>query len=141
MLTSKQKTVSRRFMQFALTGLVAFCIDAAVFLFAFHLLDMFTVAARCLGFSAGLMFTWLINRRFAFGDRTISSNLATSWVRYLFCNLTGGVVNVSLSSYLIESLPLFMAFPILAVGLGSLAGLAINFTLTSRFVFAPMASK
>ena len=49
----------------------------------------------------------------------------------------GGALNYGVSVLLVITLPnLFGAYPALAVAAGSLAGLAANFTLSKRFVFA-----
>ncbi len=54
-------------------------------------------------------------------------------------NAIGGVLNYGVYSALILSGGWFLEAPVLAVAVGSIAGLAFNFTASRKFVFKPRA--
>ncbi len=120
------------FLRFALAGAAGFFVDVAV-LHAALGLGAGLYSGRVVSYLAAASFTWAVNRRFAFASAAAPS--VAEWGRYLLANLSGGVVNYALYAVLVGNLDLFAAWPALAVGAGSIAGLGVNFLASSRFVF------
>ena len=61
---------------------------------------------------------------------------AGEWMRYVTTMVLGGLVNYGAYAALLLWLPLAMRQPWLGVAFGSLAGMAVNYYTSSRFVFA-----
>ncbi len=89
-----------------------------------------------LSFCAAVLTTWLANRRFAFGGRTGRYPLWLEFTRYLGVCIGGGLVNLACYSALVLGFDLKGIWLVAAVAAGSLAGMAVNFTLSKRHVFA-----
>lgn len=90
---------------------------------------------RALSFLCAATATWLLNRLWTFASS--DPLLVRQFVRFLSANAVGGAMNYGVSVLLVVALPSpFGAYPGLAVAAGSLTGLAANFTLSKRFVFA-----
>ena len=88
--------------------------------------------ARVVSYLAAASAGWWLNRRFTFASRDARGR---EWLRYLGANLSGGLANYAVYAALVGLVPLCRAYPVLAVGGGSLAGLVLNFTASRRFVF------
>ena len=91
-------------------------------------------ASRIVSYLCAATFAWWFNRRFTFAAQR-SPNLLQEWVRYLGANIWGGVLNYAVYALLVSSIAVFARYPFLAVAIGSAAGLAVNFAMSSRFVF------
>jgi len=93
------------------------------------------IVGRCASFLCASLVTWRINRSFTFRQGTAAGWLS-EWMHYLWASSVGAMVNYSVFVLLVVALPLVTRLPTLGVGAGSLAGLAINFMLYKRVVFA-----
>jgi putative flippase GtrA len=120
-------------LRFAVVGTIGFIIDvAALHLFA-EALGAGLYLGRVFSFLAAATVTWYLNARFTF--RVERLGLA-QWARFLAANSVGAVVNCAVYAGLIALGWLPREFPAIAVGCGSLAGLALNFSASRHFVFA-----
>ena len=90
---------------------------------------------RALSFSAAVLVTWLINRRYAFSDRASGQSLSGEFASYLSAMLVGGAVNYAVYAAGIGMFGSGGAIPYLAVAAGSLAGMAVNLALARLFIF------
>lgn len=125
--------VARSFAWFVLAGLVGLAVDVAVLYVAAPWLGWY--AARVLSFLAAASSTWLLNRRYAFQDHAAHrGSLLREYLAYLAAMLGGAAVN-----FLVYVLTLhWLSGPwvaALGVALGSIAGLAVNFTSARFLVF------
>ncbi len=59
------------------------------------------------------------------------------WARFVAANGVGGAINYGVYSLLLLTSPWFRAWPVLAVAVGSVAGLAFNFTVSRKLIFKP----
>jgi putative flippase GtrA len=84
---------------------------------------------------AAVTFTWLGNRTLTFRDRAARTGLWREWATFVAANAIGGCVNLSVYTALVTFAPPPFDNPFLAVFAGVLAGLFLNFTLSSRVVF------
>ena len=125
--------MSQQFVRFSMVGALGFLVDAGVL----HLLiagaggDLYV--SRLLSFLAAASFTWAMNRRFTF-DPT-DHHAGHQWIRFIAVNGIGGAINYAVYAFMVATLPLVAALPVLGVAAGSLAGLAVNFTASRTLVF------
>jgi len=118
---------------FSLAGVAGFLVDAGiVWLFTMAGVDPFT--AQIVAFTLAVTVTWLLNRRFTFAHHA-SPNWAREWTHYVAANSVGAIVNNGVYAILVLSVALFSKEPVLAVAVGSLAGLLFNFTASRALVF------
>lgn len=124
-----------RFIGFLLVGTGGFVVDAGTLsLYLWVVPDGF-LAGRLFSFFVAVTFTWYLNRRFTFGAPGRPS--LREWARFVAVNLVGGGVNVAVYSVLVSYIDAFRSLPVLAVAVGSIAGLFVNFLGASRIVFRP----
>ena len=120
-------------IRFAIVGALGFLVDASALTLALFLgADFF--GGRVISFLCAVSATWYANRTFTFSSK--DPRLFREWFRFLSANAVGGLANYSIYAVLVSTIPLFAAHPTLAVAVGSIVGLAINFTLSSKLVFA-----
>lgn len=129
-----ERRTSGRFLRFAAAGVVAAGVDMAAVELAVRVLGLDLYSARVLSYLAAATAAWWLNRRISFNDR-LSSNRLAEWARYLAANLLGGLINYGVYAVLVTFVPVFAAYPFMAVAIGSLAGLVANFAMSQRFVF------
>lgn len=119
---------------FAFSGTVGFLVDAGM-LYVLLRLGLGFYAGRLASFLTAVYVTWRINRRFTFGWNSRSPSWA-EWSRYLLAMSGGGVCNYA--AY-VAVLPLAAAAgpwrPLIAVAVGSAAGMAVNFVGAKWWVF------
>jgi len=125
----------RRFVVFGTVGSAAFLVDTGV-LYLLRALGLDLYTGRVLSFLAGVTFTWWGNRTFTFPDRR-SPRLLAEWTRFFLANAPGGFANYGVYALLVATLEPFARHPVLAVAVGCIAGLVLNFTNTLLFVFRP----
>ncbi|MGE0114236.1 MAG: GtrA family protein [Steroidobacteraceae bacterium] len=128
------RTVRSQFLRFALVGVAGFVVDAATLYMVMHTLGAGHYSGRAVSYLAAATSTWALNRRYTFIDRR-DSNLLREWLKFLAANAAGGLVNYSVYAALVGTSGLVAAWPVLGVGAGSIAGLAVNFTLSRHLVF------
>lgn len=130
-------TEPSRFLRFALVGTAGFVVDSAVLAVLLHGAHLDPYSGQIIAFLVAATFTWWANRRFTFADRAAAGHksIAAEWMAFLAANGLGGLVNYAVYAALVALAPVPFNNPYLAVGAGSLAGLAFNFTLSSRMVF------
>ncbi len=126
-----------QFLAFALVGSAGFVVDVGVLMLLLAA-GLGPLVARVPAFLAAATFTWAINRKITFRNR--SEHLLKQWVHFLAVNGVGGFLNLTVYAMLVK---LAKISPIIAVGAGSLSGLAFNYLLSKRLVFkdAALASK
>jgi len=125
--------VKREFIRFAVAGAIGFVVDAGILYLALALGAGYFFG-RCLSFLAAVWATWRINRRFTF---VVSQDRSQwkEWWQYLFAMLAGGVVNYAAYSAAILSLPKNVMLPLVAVAIGSVAGMTVNFLSAKLWIY------
>lgn len=122
---------------FIISGCLGFLVDAGLL----HVMMAFGVhyySGRLVSFLAAATFTWLFNRTFTFSQtETLKLFVAIfgQWFRYMVAMLLGGGVNYGVSAWLYCYFSLAQQWPITAVAMGSIAGLAVNFISAKFAVF------
>lgn len=123
-----------QFLMFGAIGVVGFGVDASVLHLAAPLAGPY--AGRLLSFLIAMSVTFLLNRAITFRHAAPRHHRpGVQWARYGVANAVGGACNLALYAVLAGSMTLFAENLWAAVAAGSLAGWAINFALSRRFVF------
>jgi putative flippase GtrA len=123
----------RRFWRFCLVGAMAYAVDAALLTALVSALAMNPYGARVASFLAAATFTWWLNRRYTF--EVAHRPTRAEWMAYMALMGIGAGVNYATYAAAITWWPLARAELWLAVALGSIAGLGVNFA-TSRRLFS-----
>jgi len=126
-------TPFRQFFRFAIAGALGFVTDAGV-LYGALKLGAGPYEGRLLSFLCAVYITWQFNRRFTFlGGKPRSA--WREWCEYLGAMAFGGACNYAAYAAAITYIPLGKATPIVAVAIGSVAGMFVNFISAKKFVF------
>ncbi|MBB3769652.1 putative flippase GtrA [Angulomicrobium tetraedrale] len=128
----------KEFFRFGCVGGLGFVVNAGVTYAASALVNLY--AAGLIGWFAAASCTWFFNRIWTFAHRA-KRPLLRQFLDFLGANFMGFLVYYGTYSALIAGWPLASDHPVLAVAAGSIAGLAINFTLSRRFVFRGTVEK
>ena len=124
--------IFRQFLRFACVGGLTFLVDAGVLTLVLAILPDRFYLGRVVSYLAAASAGWWLNRHITFGA---GGAPARQWARYLVANLGGGLANYTVYAALVAFVPLCRVYPALAIGAGSLMGLALNFDASRRFVF------
>jgi putative flippase GtrA len=130
---SEIRPLHHQFARFAVIGAFGFGVDAGVLWLAMAAGTGFHTG-RVLSFLTAVSFTWALNRRHSFRPRDGVSRLS-EWLRYLIAMLVGGGVNLTASFACYHYFELVRLWPILAVAVGSISGMLVNFFAARQFVF------
>ena len=123
-----------RLGQFGLIGSIAFLFDTAILYSAMALLGTGLYSSKVISYLGAATFTWYFNRRWTFSDRP-DSNWLRQWGAFLLANAIGGLVNYAAYAAALFALEQCRTYPVLAVAIGSIAGLVFNYTLSARWIF------
>jgi putative flippase GtrA len=126
--------IASQFLRFAGIGALGFFVDAGVLTLA-HGAGLGLYLSRAFSFLSAVTFTWLCNRRYTFFKEAQSPPTLREWARFAATNAVGGAVNLLTYAVLVSMIDLFAERPVLAVGVGSVAGLLFNFLGSRAFVF------
>ena len=127
----------RKLLAFGIVGTIGFGIEAAL-LSVLISIDWSPYPARLVSFPSAVTVTWLLNRRFAFSDRqTLGSGHETGsqYLRYLLVQTLGALVNVSVFALVVAAEVPMAKHPVVALAIGSAAGLLVNFAGSELWVF------
>lgn len=124
----------RQLLWFSAIGVAGFVVDATTLYAALALLGADLYSGRVISYLVAASATWALNRRLTFREQR-SRRRIVEWGRFLAANAVGGTVNYFTYAALVATQPAIAAHPVLGVAAGSLAGLAVNFTLSRRLVF------
>lgn len=125
----------KQLSQFFFVGLAGFAVD-------FGLLTVLSSSlgpyyARIASFISAVIFTWTLNRSITFRAARRASPPLQELLRYFIAMLMGGAINISLYSALISVIGKEAHHLLLAIAIGSLAGMLANFWASKKLVFRP----
>jgi putative flippase GtrA len=123
-----------RFLRFSLVGTFGFAADTSVLYALLYGAGGGYYLSRLFSYLTAVTATWWLNRRYTFSEYAGGSR-GRQWLKFVAYNALGGLANYGVYSAGIAVLPLVQRFPVLGVAAGSVAGLAVNFTVSRRFVF------
>lgn len=126
------------FIRFGLVGAGGYVVDAGVLALMTGPLDLDPYRGRAIAVAAAMTCTWIGNRYLTFAARRARgsfSAIAQEALKFAGANLIGAAVSYGTYAALVR----FAAGPwsniFLAQGIGVLAGLVFNFTLSRTLVF------
>jgi putative flippase GtrA len=125
----------RQFLLFCVAGTLGFLVDAGIVQLLVSGAGVDPLLARLPSFAAAVTTTWWFNRRYTFTPRPDSS-LPAEWLRYASSQLAGLSVNYLVYASLVLAFALMRDVPALAVAMGTLSGLVVNFLAARRWAFA-----
>ena len=128
-----------QFAKFCVVGTIGFVADAGMLYLLMSMAGLDPYTGRLFSFLFAATVTWTLNRNYTFRSSAPTPR-ARQWARFVTANAVGGVLNYGVYSVLILSGGWFLEAPVLAVAVGSIAGLAFNFTASRKFVFKLRAS-
>jgi putative flippase GtrA len=125
----------KRPLRFAVGGAIGFAVDAGVL----HLLmagaGMGPYAARVPSFLAAATSTWLVGRYWTFADLR-GARRGREWRRWIAAMAVGGAINYAVYAAAVAGSATVLAWPVLGVAAGSLAGMVVNYLTARYWVFA-----
>jgi putative flippase GtrA len=126
-----------RFLRFGVVGAGGFVVDTGVLSLLHYGLRLDPYTSRVISILCAMTFTWWGNRQLTFAEHAARGGRAivVEWLKFVAANAVGAVVNYGVYSTLVAIAPWPLNNPIVATGVGVIAGLVFNFTLAKRFVF------
>ena len=121
-------------LRFGIVGAVGFVIDSTVLYIAIYLFGFGYYIGRLLSYLCASTFTWYLQRIFTFKVPHTNARFK-ELINFQIMNSFGGGANYLIYVLLITSHSEFRAHPIMAVAVGALAGLFINYHLSKKVVF------
>lgn len=122
-----------QFLKFGTVGTFGFLWDAST-VYALRPFIGFVAATFAAYFVAATM-NWILNRLWTFRGRGSQDSLFKQWLNFLGANGLGFMLNRSTVFALAWSIPFCLAYPVVALAAGSVAGMCANFTLSRRLVY------
>jgi putative flippase GtrA len=119
---------------FAIAGVAGLAVDVGV-LYGALALGMDHYSGRVLSFLAAVTASWQINRKVAFRHAPPPASLFRSWGTYLVAMLGGGAINYLVYGLTMAWGPPAWWLPFIAVSMGAVAGMGVNFASAKFFVF------
>ncbi|NKC30277.1 GtrA family protein [Falsiroseomonas selenitidurans] len=138
LLGARRAATLLQFLRFGVVGTAGFLVDTAV-LYAGLALGLGLYSGRAVSYLAAASTTWALNRAWTFRGAA-PAPMARQWALFLALNLVGFAFNYGTYAALVAWVPAVAAAPVLGVAAGALAGMAGNFWLSRRFVFAAAAA-
>lgn len=126
-------SAKHQFLQFSLVGVAGFIVDAGVLVVVLDLLGPYF--GRLLSFTLAVIVTWLLNRSFTFAQNRSEQPVHKEFGQYFMAMIGGGSANYGVYAGLVFFFDLVKQWPILGVAIGSIVGLAINFSLAKNWIF------
>jgi putative flippase GtrA len=126
-------------LRFGIVGAIGFCVDAVV-LYILIRWQIDPLLARVVSFPTALLATWLLNSRWTFGDSVRQKSRTRQAFGYVAVQCGGMSVNYMVFALALPLTGKSSLGVILALVLGSAAGLMVNFLGSRMLVFKPRAS-
>jgi putative flippase GtrA len=120
--------------QFLLIGASAFVVDASSYFVCSELIGLSPFWARFIAFVIAVAVTSVGNRKFTFSDRA-HPTILVQYGKSLVAACISLVPNMSVFLGLLMILPEGFIYSLLAIGCGTVVGIAFNFLLSEHYVF------
>jgi putative flippase GtrA len=123
----------KQLIQFAFAGAIGYVVDACVLLLVHPWTGPYI--GRVISFACAVLATWLINRSLTFRHQSKNETLHREFSLYFLTTLGGAAVNFTCYFLVIYYIDLSVKALPLAVAVGSLGGMMVNYCLSKKFVF------
>ncbi len=131
MLKSKK---FRQLLLFGVAGVVGYVVDASITVLLEPHIGAYV--ARIPAFLMAATSTWMINRTFTFGaGSSRHTRIWKEYAHYLSIMTVGLAVNYISYAIAVSVLEPKPSNLLICVGIGSLAGMGVNFVLSKRYIF------
>ncbi len=127
----------KQFALFCISGCLAFAIDGGLTQFGVGVAGFDPWLARGLAFPLAVTFTWWFNRHFTFRAAPRGS-LGREWSIYVGTQLVGWTLNLGSYALVVALFDPARRWPVIAVAVGSVIGLAANFLGAKHVAFKPL---
>lgn len=121
--------------KFILVGVVGFLVDASVLTLLVLDFGLGHYAGRGCSFSLAVTVTWYLNRRFVFVHHR-PARAGTQYVKYIFTQVVGSLVNLALYVLALEFFPVFKGYPVIPLSVGAFFAAVFNYLVMKKWVFA-----
>lgn len=125
----------KEILLFCLSGLIGYFFDVFVTLLTQPIFGVYL--SRVPAFLVAATVTWALNRNVTFRERrSVHKRLVNELAHYYSLMLGGLIVNFLTYSFVITFLDKSTVSIFFAVGVGSIAGLIVNYTSSRRYIFS-----
>ncbi len=126
-----------RFLRFLIVGGFGFLVAEASLWLMLRASGGEKYSSWLVSFLCAATFTWWGNRNLTFADRKArgAAGMFVEWLKFLGANALGGAVNGGLYFALVTYAAWPLGSPFVALACGVLAGLLLNFTMSTVLVF------
>ncbi len=127
--------ITYAFFRFAIVGIAGFIVDALILTALVRLGNWIPWLARLPSFAAAVLVTWVMNRSFTFGARTVRPRTTrVDALGYFAIQSIGALINLTL---FVELLPHLANWPLpVTLAIAASAGLAFNFVAANFWLYA-----
>ncbi len=132
-LSPARHKLAAQFLRFGAVGTLGFMWDTATVYSMRHVIGL--TGAAILAYFVAASMNWLMNRLWTFRGTGSASSMLRQWGTFMAANSLGFLLNRGTVLILIDALPVFNTYPVLALVAGTFAGMFCNFTLSRRLVF------
>jgi putative flippase GtrA len=129
----KNHIIESPFGKFIIVGSMGFALDAGLTVLFLHSFGCGPLVARAISFLCASVFCWQLNRRWTFAVAHAAH--VREYGRYFTLNMLAAAVNLLVYSAWIGRMP-GIGSTVLAVALGTLSGMGLNFIGMRHWVFA-----
>lgn len=127
---NKMKTI-KELLFFSVAGVLGFLTDAGTLYLVKSFIGVYF--GRLVSFFLAVIVTWLFNRNITFKESTANMSLISEFLHYLSLMVVGGTINLGVYYLLVGSVDQIREWPVIAVAVGSIAGMVANF-ISSRYL-------
>ncbi|TPV47619.1 GtrA family protein [Pantoea deleyi] len=118
---------------FGVAGVCGFLIDSGALYFLKPYVGIYF--GRLISFLLAVIVTWLFNRNITFKDKSIDKSLISEFLHYLSLMVVGGAINLGSFYLLVSYVDQIREWPVIAVALGSIAGMMANYISSRYFLY------
>lgn len=127
--------IGARVSRFASVGAIGFLVDAGVLAILANGLGIDPILSRIPSFGTAVIATYVLNRRWTFGDRQHGRNHATLFTRYFGAQSAGVTLNLLVYATLIALFDWARQCPVIPLAIASVVAMFLTFVLSNKVVF------
>lgn len=122
------------FFLFSAVGCVGFAVDSGLLALLTNFGNVQVYAARVVSLITAMTVTWILNRTLTF-RHSRSIRTGAEYIHYLCVQFSGAAINYAVFTVCLLLSPGMAAHPVIAVAVGSLVAMTVNYFAMKRFVF------
>lgn len=122
-----------RFVRFSIVGGVGFVIEATLLTYFATVPGLGPIKGRAISFPIAVVTTWWLNRTLTFQS---TNNPHRESLRYFLVQMLGAAANLGVFFALVSVFFSLRSIPVVPLFIAAIFGLLVNFTLSTKYVFA-----